>query len=95
MLSTRKLEELKMKFILMAFVAAGFIGNSTLTLADTPVSPAEEEKIKATLEGFGCTGGKIEKEDYGYGIDDVKCKDGQEYEFKLDPNFKLIVMTRD
>ena len=76
-----------MKITLMAFVAAGFIGSSTLAL--------EEEKIKATLEGFGCTGGKIEKEDYGYGIDDVKCKDGQEYEFKLDPNFKVIVMTRD
>jgi len=45
--------------------------------------------------GFGCTGGRIEKEDYGYGIDDVKCKDGQEYEFKLGPNFKVIVMTRD
>ena len=61
----------------------------------TPVTPAEEEKIKATIEGFGCTGGKIEKADYGYEVDDVKCKDGQEYEIKLDPNFKLIVMTRD
>ena len=84
-----------MKIILMAFVAAGFIGSTTFALAETPVSPAEEEKIKATLESFGCTGGKIEKEDYGYEVDDVKCKDGQEYEFKLDPNFKLIVMTRD
>jgi hypothetical protein len=86
---------IEMKITLMAFVAAGFISSSTFALADTKVSPAEEEKIKATLEGFGCTGGKIEKEDYGYGIDDVKCKDGQEYEFKLDSNFKLIVMTRD
>jgi hypothetical protein len=54
------------KIILMAFVAAGFIGSTTFALAETPVSPAEEEKIKAALEGFGCTGGKIEKEDYGY-----------------------------
>ena len=72
----------------------GFSG-STLVLAETPVSPAEAEKIKATIEGFGCTGGKIEKADFGYEVDDVKCKDGQEYEIKLDPNFKLIVMTRD
>ena len=84
-----------MKIILMAFVAAGFIGSTTFALAETPVSPAEEEKIKATLESFGCTGGKIETEDYGYEVDDVKCKDGQEYEVKLDQNFKLIVMTRD
>ena len=83
-----------MKLILMAF-AAGLISGSTLALAETPVSPAEQEKIKATLEGFGCTGGTIEKTDYGYEVDDVKCKDGEEYEFKLDPNFKLIVMTRD
>jgi hypothetical protein len=95
MLSTHKLEELKMKFIRMAFVTAGFICSSTLALAETPVSPAEKEKIKATLEGFGCSGGKIEKEDYGYGVDDVKCKDGQEYQFKLDPKFKVIVMTSD
>ena len=85
-----------MKFALIAFGAvAGIITGSTLALAEIPVGPAEPEKIKATLEDFGCTGGKVEKEDYGYGVDDVKCKDGQEYEFKLDPNFRLIVMTRD
>ena len=55
---------------------------------------SRREKIKATIEGFGCTGGKIEKADFGYEVDDVKCKDGQEYEIKLDPNFKLIVMTK-
>jgi hypothetical protein len=85
---------MKMKFVLI-FAAAGIISGSTLALAETPLAPAEEEKIKATIEGFGCTGGKIEKADYGYEVDDVKCKDGQEYEIKLDPNFKLIVMTRD
>jgi hypothetical protein len=87
---------MNMKFVLMAFgAAAGIITGSTLALAETPVSPAEAEKIKATIEIFGCTGGKIEKADFGYEVDDVKCKDGEEYEIKLDPNFKLIVMTRD
>ena len=80
---------MNVKVVLMAFgAAAGIITGSTLALAETPVAPAEEQKIKATIEGFGCTGG-------GYEVDDVKCKDGQEYEIKLDPNFKLIVMTRD
>ena len=83
-----------MKITLMTFVAA-FIGSTIFALAETPVSPAEEEKIKATLESFGCTGGKIEKEEYGYGIDDVMCKDGQEYEFKLGPDFKVIFMSPD
>ena len=64
-----------MKFVLMAFgAAAGIITGSTLALAETSVAPAEEEKIKATIESFGCTGGKIEKADYGYEVDDVKCK---------------------
>ena len=42
-----------MKFVLMAFAAAGIISGSTLALAETPVAPAEEEKIKATIEGSG------------------------------------------
>ena len=84
-----------MKQILMAFAAA--LVSSTLALADTPVTPAEAEKIKATLEAFGCTGGKMEKETEGSGyfeVDDAKCRDGQ-YDIKLDKDFKVIVMTRD
>ena len=54
---------MNMKFVLMAFgAAAGIITGSTLALAETPVAPAEEEKIKAIIEGFGCTGGKLRKQ---------------------------------
>ena len=86
-----------MKVILMALVAAGFIGSTCALLADTPVTPAEAEKIKAAIEAFGCTGGKMEKETEGSGyfeVDDAKCRDGQ-YDIKLDKDFKVIVMTRD
>jgi hypothetical protein len=38
-----------MKVILMALVAAGIIGSTTV-VAETPVTPAEEAKIKAALE---------------------------------------------
>ena len=45
---------MSMKFVLMAFgAAAGIITGSTLALAETSVAPAEEEKIKATIESFG------------------------------------------
>jgi hypothetical protein len=94
---TRKLEELEMKFILMSFVAAGFIGSTTVALADTPVSAEEAAKIKTAIETLGCSGGKMEKETEGSGyfeVDDAKCKDGQ-YDIKLDKDFKLIAMTRD
>jgi hypothetical protein len=87
-----------MKFIQIALAAAGIIGSATALLADTPVTPAEEEKIKAALEAFGCTGGKIEKEDEDstllYEVDDAKCKSG-EYDIKLDKNFNVIIMLRD
>ena len=49
-----------MKHISMAFAAA--LVSSTFALADTPVNPAEGEKIKAALDAYGCTGGKMEKE---------------------------------
>jgi hypothetical protein len=84
-----------MKHMSMAFAAA--LVSSTLALADTPVTPAEGEKIKAALETHGCTGGKMEKEAEGSGyfeVDDAKCKDGQ-YDIKLDKDFKIISMTRD
>jgi hypothetical protein len=84
-----------MKALLMMFAAV--LMSSTFALADTPVSPTEAEKIKAALDGVGCTGGKMEKEAEGSGyfeVDDAKCKDGQ-YDIKLDKDFKLISMTRD
>jgi len=84
-----------MKHISLAFAAA--LVSSSFALADTPVTPAEAEKIKATLEALGCTGGKMEKETEASGyfeVDDAKCKDGQ-YDVKLDKDFKMISMTRD
>ena len=33
----------------MTLAAAGFIGSTSALLADTPVTPAEAEKIKAAL----------------------------------------------
>jgi hypothetical protein len=82
-----------LKFILiaMAFVAAGIFGSTTSLLADTPVTPAEAEKIKAALEGWNCSGGKMEKETEGgvvvYEVEDAKCRDGV-YEIKLDKEFQ-------
>jgi hypothetical protein len=87
-----------MKIMLMALAAVGIIGSTTALLAETPVTPAEEEKIKAALESFGCSGGKIEKEDEDnallYEVDEAKCKSG-DYDVKLDKNFNVIIMLRD
>jgi hypothetical protein len=85
-------DEMKLALV-MCFAVLG----STWALADTPVTPAEAEKIKAALETWGCSGGKMEKETEAtgvYEVDDAKCKDGQ-YDIKLDKDFKVIVLTRD
>ncbi len=84
-----------MKPALMAFLAVSM--SSTVALADAPVSPADAEKIKATMQAWGCSGGKMEQETEATGIyevDDARCKDGQ-YDIKLDKDFKVIVITRD
>ena len=88
-----------MKFIriAMALSVTGIIASTSALLADTAVTPAEAEKIKAALEAWGCTGGKMERETEGSGyfeVDDAKCRDGQ-YDIKLDKDFKVTVMTRD
>jgi len=62
--------------------------------------PAEDEagKIQQTLSDWGCTGGTYEKETEASSIfeaDDVKCKDGNQYDVKLDGSFKVISITRD
>jgi hypothetical protein len=88
-----------MKFTqIVVVVATGGIMASTFPLfANSPVTPAEAEKIQAALAAWGCTGGKMEKETEATGyfeVDDAKCKEGQ-YDFKLDKDFKVIVITRD
>jgi hypothetical protein len=83
-----------MKRTLVAFVAMAM---STAASADTPVSEAEAQKIRAALESWGCSGGKMEKETEAtslYEVDDAKCRDGQ-YDIKLDKDFKVIVISRD
>jgi hypothetical protein len=51
-----------MKLIcLMTLAAATFIAGTTFAISDTPVSPTEAEKIKTSLEAFGCTADEMEK----------------------------------
>jgi hypothetical protein len=84
------------KKIMIAACALALL--SAPSFADT--KPAEDEagKIKQTLSDWGCEGGTFEKETEASGMfeaDDVKCKDGNQYDVKLDGSFKIISITRD
>lgn len=53
--------------IALTLAAARTIASTSALLADSAVTPAEVEKIRAALETLGCAGGKIEKETEGSG----------------------------
>ncbi|ODR98167.1 hypothetical protein AUC69_09580 [Methyloceanibacter superfactus] len=66
-------------------------------IADDDPSADEAAKIKAAVAEWGCEGGEYEKESEGTGVyeaEDVKCKSGQ-YDFRLDKDFKVFVITKD
>ena len=68
---------------------------STGALADSKPSEDEAGKIKQTLSDWGCSGGTFEKETEASGVfeaDDVKCKDGNQYDVKLDGSFISCVI---
>jgi hypothetical protein len=82
----------------LACVAIAVALFSAPAFADS--KPAEDEvgKIKQTLSDWGCQGGTFEKETEASGTfeaDDVHCKDGNQYDVKLDGSFKIISITRD
>ncbi len=65
--------------------------------ADDDPTTDEAAKIKAAVAEWGCEGGEYEKEAEGTGVfeaEDVKCKSGQ-YDFRLDKDFKVFVITKD
>lgn len=70
---------------------------SSAALADDKPTDAEVAKIKDAVAAWGCEGGSYEKESEGTGVfeaEDVKCKSGQ-YDFRLDKDFKVFVITKD
>ncbi|WP_421723691.1 hypothetical protein [Bauldia sp.] len=63
--------------------------------ADEPVSAEQAESIQAALNLWDCEGGTMEMEPGDpviYEIDDAECHDG-EYDFKLDDEFKVILVS--
>ncbi len=70
---------------------------SGAAFADEKPTADETAKIKAAVAEWGCEGGTYEKESEGSGVfeaEDVKCKAGQ-YDFRLDKDFNVFVITRD
>lgn len=85
-----------MKRILV--IAAALAMSTSFALADDKPSADEAKSIEATMTAWGCKGGEYEKETEGTGVfevDDTTCPDGNQFDAKLDKDFKLISLTRD
>jgi hypothetical protein len=82
---------------LIIATAAALVLGSAAAFADSKPSAEEAAKINEAVAAWGCEGGEVEKETEGTGVyeaEDVKCKSGQ-YDFRLDKNFKVFVITAD
>jgi len=82
----------------LAILACAAVLAATPVVADEKPTDEEAAKIKAALAAWGCEGGAYEKETEAtgvYEIDDAKCKDGRQYDLKLDKDFNLLSITAD
>mgnify|MGYP001155424687 CR=1 FL=1 len=81
----------------MFAIAAALALGTGAAFADDKPTDDEVAKIKDAVAAWGCEGGSYEKESEGTGVyeaEDVKCKAGQ-YDFRLDKDFNVFVITKD
>ncbi|MEQ8652995.1 MAG: hypothetical protein RIC87_11070 [Kiloniellales bacterium] len=65
-------------------------------LADEPVNDDEANAIQNALNAWGCAGGDMEKESgdvLHYEVEDAEC-DAGEYDFRLDKDFNVLLISR-
>ena len=71
---------------------------STAAFADSKPADDEAGEDQADAHRLGLQGGTFEKETEAsscFEADDVKCKDGNQYDVKFDGSFKVLSITRD
>lgn len=83
-----------MKMILIAGVMAVAMGAAPALADDHALTDEEKGRIDAVMTALNCEGGKYEREDDGYEIDDVKCKDDV-YDITLTKDFKILEKKKD
>lgn len=82
------------KALLLGFSALAL--SCSAALADGPATAEQLPKIEAALKAWGCSGGTVKVEETGFiEIDDAKCADGKEYDFKLNADFSLHSMSQE
>jgi hypothetical protein len=84
-----------MKTFILALAMMAFTWTGASAEEGKKPSAEETNSIQSALSRLGCSGGEYVKEPSGlFEIDDAKCKIGQ-YDFKLDKDFNVTLMSRD
>jgi hypothetical protein len=84
-----------MRTVILTLAAVSFTWTCALAEEGKKPSAEETKSIQSALSQLGCAGGETVKEPSGlFEIDDANCKIGQ-YDFKLDKDFNVTLMSRD
>ncbi len=63
---------------------------------DDDLTRYERAQLRQALADIGCRGGDLDKKRDGtYEVDDTRCPDGREYEFRFSRDFVIISGKRD
>lgn len=78
-------------------ITIAMLASVSMALADDDdLTRHERSELREALRDIGCHGGELEKKRNGtYEAEDVRCRDGKEYEFRFTRNFELIDGKRD
>lgn len=62
---------------------------------DDDLTRYEISQLRQALAEIGCHGGEFDKKRNGYEVEDTRCPDGKEYEFRFSRDFVIIGGERD
>jgi len=75
-------------------VPLGILITST-TFADGPPSDSERTAIIEAMAKVGCSGGRIERDDGGFDVDDATCNGTPNFDLRLNASFEVVSKHRD
>jgi hypothetical protein len=67
----------------------------SIGLADGPPSNSERTAIVAAMAKVGCSGGRIEKDDGGFEVDNATCDGASNFDLDLNTSFEVVSKHKD
>jgi len=71
------------------------LGAGAALAAEAKITRAEAATLMRAVAHLGCSGGRIEVDDDGYEVSDVRCRDGNTYLLTFNRRFDLLEKVED